>query len=242
MSKNRNRGQSQASEEVKQEEQAAVQGTEAEQAQAGQEVAQALQAVAEAKQEEAQAPAAEPVQETVAQEVAAPAPEPVQAPAPVAAPAAPVADAKAAIAEYCEKAAPAVKSAFQTLETYIDTMAPNKIARPDVILTQQKLLWSALRSMATNGDDFSKGWRLVIRLFKEHKDGVFNAGYVFRGFEGIVMDSETIKTFQSILNLLIVSAGVVKPSEVRKVVSLDKSVSEQFFTEEARARIFAFYN
>ncbi len=233
MSKNRNKGQAQTTESQVEEVQSAEQQAEPTAQEAGQELAQAVQAVAEVKAEEA------PAQEAPTE---APAPAPVAAPAPVQAPAAPAGDLKAQIAEYTEKSSASVKGAFQTLETYLGEMATNKAARPEVILTQQKLLWVAIRSLVNNPDDFAKGWRLLTRLFKEHKDGALGGSYVYRGFEGIVMDSETIKSFQGLLNLLIISAGVNKPAEVRKIVSLEKTLNEQFFSEEVRARVFAYYS
>lgn len=136
----------------------------------------------------------------------------------------------------------AAKFAIAGIESYIANMRPGTPIQKNEIVMHQTGLWHTLHNMLENTeDDFNKVYSVVLGLFHKHKDGVFNEHYIFRMMSDVTLDEEEIRAFQSLINLVKVTADPIgRQQALKQNVDISRTLAN-VFTENARQKILAFY-
>lgn len=125
---------------------------------------------------------------------------------------------------------------------YVAAMAPGLPVQLKDALVQQVVLYRALTNAINKTDtDFRAVWNTILRLFLEHKDGVFSERYVYRHFDNVALELNDRRAFQRLLNLAILTADPKSRSLALKQIDMQKTL-EFGVTEEGRSRILGFYN
>ena len=134
------------------------------------------------------------------------------------------------------------KFAIAGIESYIANMRPGTPIQKNEVVMHQTAFWHTLHNMLENTeDDFNKVYSTVLGLFHKHKDGVFNEHYIFRMMSDVTLDAEEIRAFQSLINLLKVTADPVgRQQALKQNVDISRTLAN-VFTENARQKILAFY-
>lgn len=137
---------------------------------------------------------------------------------------------------------PTQQSLIYNLESYISKMKPGvpmDVTRGSALQSQ---LWHTIRAVAEDAkpEDFRSLWHILLMYFKEHKDAVFGPRHIFRFAESWTRDVDHLAGFQSIVNLLRLTADPATREEGLKQVDISRSL-EKGFTEQGRTRIVQYY-
>jgi hypothetical protein len=183
-----------------------------------------------------------------------PAPTPAPSPAPVVIPPQPTPDpavitdpvsetstAVAWLEEFAKTASVDAKAIINSILTYVRDMAPGKSQTPEAMQRQQMNLHVALTGAINRLDgEFKHVWGGVLRLFHEHRDGVFSERYVYRQLQNAPMNPQQRAAFQNVVNMIKLTAD----PQGRKVGlrQFDKTRTMQHgLTEQGRNKLLAFY-
>jgi hypothetical protein len=129
-----------------------------------------------------------------------------------------------------------------TLNRYINEMAPGKQITEDKARTLQNTLWKTITSIVNTEENFTKNFKTLIMFFREHRDGALGDRYTFRFSENnTVMSKDQLASFQKMLALLSVAAGLNNQKEVHKFIKLD-AVLDKAFNDEARQRVIGYFS
>lgn len=109
-----------------------------------------------------------------------------------------------------QQVSPGVNSLLERVREYAKKMAPGEYVTEDTIATQQKNLYTTIRSILTldEPNDFSKGFLGLVELFHEFRDGALSSSYNSRGWYNIALDKTTREDFAAWLNLFVVLSMV----------------------------------
>lgn len=158
---------------------------------------------------------------------------------------APITEASSAVAwleEFAKTASVDAKAIINSILTYVRDMAPGKTQTPEAIQRQQMNLHVALTGAINRLDgEFKHVWGGVLKLFHEHRDGVFSERYVYRQLQNAPMNPQQRAAFQNVVNMIKLTAD----PQGRKVglKQFDKARTMQHgLTEQGRNKLLAFYN
>lgn len=157
----------------------------------------------------------------------------------------PVTNASPAIGqleETSKKVGAQAKGVLEVIKTYMSEMAPKKPLSQEAQCRHQVALFRALTlTINVLEEDFRPTWQAILKVFHEHRDGVFHERYVFRHFANMALSSEERTTFMALLNLIKLIADPKARKAALRQVDLERSL-EVGITEEGRNRIRSFLN
>ena len=127
------------------------------------------------------------------------------------------------------------------LDSYIEHMNPRKPENVPMFNSQQVSLWTAIYQVLEREDDFHEAMGVLLNYFRKHggTNEVFHSYNVFRAMDTVPLDSDRIRAFQNIVTLLQIAASSVQFNKMN--IDLNKAVTEGVFSEEARNRIFSYF-
>lgn len=134
------------------------------------------------------------------------------------------------------------KSLLVSLETYVSDMAPRKPVDIKTGARHQYSLWRVIRTALETvpAEDFKKCWNLILAFFKEYEDASFHDRYVFRFADQWVQSDKELLAFQSILNMIKLTADPATRAANLKKVDMKRTL-EIVFSDVARQRVQSFY-
>lgn len=151
---------------------------------------------------------------------------------------------KAVIDKAAQKASTVGKLALFQVGDYMENMRPRRMVTIAEGSRYQVTLYRALTRIINDLEDpadFNHVFTTVLKLFDDHKEGVFHEAYAFRFFEHVALSMEDRKAFQRLLNLLKIVAPVRGRAIALKQVDFNKSM--QFGVSDAgRQRLMNYFN
>jgi hypothetical protein len=221
---------------------------------------EAAEKPAEEKPTEAPTPA--PTQAPTEAPTPAPTPEPTKAPVPAPTPVAtpqttittngkntvivsgdtPVSGVvKAMIEKAAAEATTGGAIVLRTIGDYMENMKPKKpISHTDGARHQVSLYRALMKAINNLDDDFALVFTTILRLFNEHRDGVFHDAYVFRFMESVSLPVQDRQAFQRVLNLLKAAADPSTRAAALKQTDFEKTM-EHGFTDQGRQNILTYF-
>ncbi len=198
--------------------------------------------VVEAVVEAPAAPVA-PVEPAPAPVVTKPVPVPAPAPKPVTAVATPApAVPTMTTAIPAEGISRKGRAQLETIMTYVNDMRPRKPVQAVVGARHQVTLYRALLTIINDlEDDFQIVFATLLKLFEEHKAGVFHDSYIFRFMDSIELPENDRRALQRLVNMLKLMAPVKGREQAIKQVNLEDSL-KYGVKESGRQRILAYFN
>lgn len=129
-----------------------------------------------------------------------------------------------AIAEFCSK------------------MQPGKPINADQGARMEQYLFGEIQSVLRNcpADSFRQAWDAIIDLFADPTNGALKDRYIFRFASAWTLSNEQCMSFQSLVNLIIISTDRKNHARVRKMIDMDRALAG--INEEARNKIFSYYS
>jgi hypothetical protein len=133
-------------------------------------------------------------------------------------------------------------NAIDAVKKYMFDMAPGKTMDTTTGVAHQINLFRAIRSIIDfSGDEFQLTFVALLRLFDEHKDGVFHERCIFRFMENITLNTDDQRAFERIINLIKIAAPVQGRAEALKQVNMQKTL-QYTFTDVGKNRVLGFFN
>jgi hypothetical protein len=174
----------------------------------------------------------------------APAPAPVVTPTPVA-PSAPITETSAAVAwleDFAKTASTDARSIINSILAYVREMKPGRTQTEQTMQRQQMNLHAALIGTINRLDaEFKPVWGGILKLFHEHRDGVFHERYVFRQLQNVPMAKDQREAFQNVVNMIKLTADPQGRKVGLKQFDKDRSMKHGL-TEQGRNKLLGFYN
>ena len=135
------------------------------------------------------------------------------------------------------------RALINSLEMYIERMAPGMPVDNDQGARNQYMLWKTIVNISTNApiNEFKSLWSLLLAYFKEFETGVFHERYIFRFSEFWVQPDAELHGLQRVLNLIKLTCNPATREQGMKQVDLHRTLADGF-SEDARSRIVNFYN
>jgi len=132
------------------------------------------------------------------------------------------------------------KILYQSVVDYTLKMAPKMPLDPVVGARHQVGLYRAISSMINDLDeDFNAVFGALLKLVNTHSAGVFHETHAFRFMETITLPERDRKSFQRLLNLIKQTSDGQSREAALRQIDLNKTL--EFFSEESRQKVFAFY-
>jgi hypothetical protein len=127
------------------------------------------------------------------------------------------------------------------LGQYIDAMKPGKAQTGDSLQKNQLKLRSVINAILQLPDEkFSDGMKFLTAVIREHRDGVFNERYVFRGFPQIRVARTERQKLETLITLFLATADSKSPKSVSK--NVDMTVVMRFVTNnDQQQKLQSFY-
>nr|DAY07963.1 MAG TPA: hypothetical protein [Caudoviricetes sp.] len=134
-------------------------------------------------------------------------------------------------------------SILQTIFRYMEDMAVGKPLQPKEGARYQAQLWGALKAMCFNLDDreFNIVYENVLKLFYEHREGVFSQDAVYRFPEEWPMSSAEHAAFAHLLTLMLNTCDRKTRYQVSRKLNWSY-VFEIYYPEGVQNRIRSFYD
>ena len=138
---------------------------------------------------------------------------------------------------------PHQKGLVFAMENYVEKMGLNNIPSAQDGLLQQKTLWQIIKHalISLPKEEFYAGWSLILAFVNQHSNTAFNPRYVYRFANMWESSKAELTSFQSMLDLMIMSANPITRAAKMKQVNFDIAVGGEHITEEGRARLVSFY-
>ena len=132
------------------------------------------------------------------------------------------------------------KIAYQTILTYMTNMAPRVPVTIEDGVRHQISLYRALTSIINNTEkDFNLVFGTLLKLFDEHKDGVFREASLFRFTEHITLPDNDRKSFLRILNMFKLTASPLSREIAVKQINFPMTL--EFIGEKGKSKIMSFF-
>lgn len=133
-------------------------------------------------------------------------------------------------------------NAIDAVVKYMVDMAPGKTMDTSTGVAHQISLFRAIRSIIDfSGNEFQLTFVALLRLFDEHKNGVFHERCIFRFMENITLNTDDRRAFERIINLIKIAAPVQGRAEALKQVNMQKTL-QYTFTDIGKNRVLGFFN
>lgn len=157
------------------------------------------------------------------------------------APEAPVAVDEAESEEDTSDLPPSLVMINERVLSYIENMRPGLSKAEGECAQNQVSLYRAIRNtLALKGQAFTLGMDLLIKNFREHRQGVFNERYVARDFQNLQLTAGDRLLFERLLRLLMVSADVKHKQDVSRYVDI-RLVIDGIKDSETQQRVLEYY-
>lgn len=115
-----------------------------------------------------------------------------------------------------------VEGVKRDLDEYASSMGSNANLEMDDIVRYQMRLRSAINNLLNlEGDEFDRAMKQTLEFIRTHRNTLFAANNLFRGFPQLKLSSRELKRFEHLLNLLVSAADQQNPRNVTKVVDLN---------------------
>lgn len=130
----------------------------------------------------------------------------------------------------------------QVFAEYADHLAPGKPVEDNVGGRLQYRLWTAFQTLINNTapGEFKAVWNNVLAISLEHKAGVFNEYLMFRFTDQWQQAPDTLRAYNSLLNLILITADPNARQAALKQVNLDYALALGY-TEQGRGNLINFY-
>lgn len=129
------------------------------------------------------------------------------------------------------------------IEDYCVTMNPKKPMSAAEAARHQLGLYRTLVNVLNNsGEQFTKVYATLLKLFQQHKDGALSTLAVYRAADMVALNAEERQTFHSLLDLLILTADPQSRKVALKQVDLGKTFRTKIINEQTKQRVLNFYN
>lgn len=137
----------------------------------------------------------------------------------------------------------AARVAVDTMDGYMQAMKPGLPVSDDEVVLQQNTLWRLLQRVFgdENQDAMTQGTDVLVAYFTEYRKTALAEVYVFRGAELMTLPQEQMQAFHAALNVLHIAAATGVKS-VKKHADLNRSFTEQVYSDVARNNILSYFN
>lgn len=162
-------------------------------------------------------------------------------------PAVPAADEQSAfqklIAKIRAEGAQSAKVVVDTMEDYMQAMKPGLPVTDEQVIQHQTTLWRLIQRVLNDEDQDSTkaGLDALVAYFTEYRKTALAEVYVFRGAELLTLPAEQTQAFHAALNVLHIAAATGVKS-VKKHADLNRSFTEQVYTDTARNNILGYFH
>ena len=131
---------------------------------------------------------------------------------------------------------------LEQLLSYMKAMAPRQHQTPATAAAHQVGLYRTLLGIVNKlEEDFPAAWGATLRLFHEHRDGVFHETRVFRAFEEMILSEAERNQFVNLLNLIKATADPQSRAMALKQTDMNRTFVDQYVTQIGQDRLLAFY-
>ena len=147
------------------------------------------------------------------------------------------------IAKVSAEGLQAARVAVDTMDGYMQAMKPGLPVSDDEVVLQQNTLWRLLQRVFgdENQDAMTQGTDVLVAYFTEYRKTALAEVYVFRGAELMTLPQEQMQAFHAALNVLHIAAATGVKS-VKKHADLNRSFTEQVYSDVARNNILSYFN
>ena len=137
----------------------------------------------------------------------------------------------------------AARVVVDTMDGYMQAMKPGLPVSDDEVVLQQNTLWRLLQRVFgdENQDAMAQGTDVLVAYFTEYRKTALAEVYVFRGAELMTLPQEQMQAFHAALNVLHIAAATGVKS-VKKHADLNRSFTEQVYSDVARNNILSYFN
>ena len=137
----------------------------------------------------------------------------------------------------------AARVVVDTMDGYMQAMKPGLPVSDDEVVLQQNTLWRLLQRVFgdENQDAMTQGTDVLVAYFTEYRKTALAEVYVFRGAELMTLPQEQMQAFHAALNVLHIAAATGVKS-VKKHADLNRSFTEQVYSDVARNNILSYFN
>ena len=137
----------------------------------------------------------------------------------------------------------AARVVVDTMDGYMQAMKPGLPVSDDEVVLQQNTLWRLLQRVFgdENQDAMTQGTDVLVAYFTEYRKTALAEVYVFRGAELMTLPQEQMQAFDAALNVLHIAAATGVKS-VKKHADLNRSFTEQVYSDVARNNILSYFN
>ena len=137
----------------------------------------------------------------------------------------------------------AARVVVDTMDGYMQAMKPGLPVSDDEVVLQQNTLWRLLQRVFgdENQDAMTQGTDVLVAYFTEYRKTALAEVYVFHGAELMTLPQEQMQAFHAALNVLHIAAATGVKS-VKKHADLNRSFTEQVYSDVARNNILSYFN
>lgn len=132
---------------------------------------------------------------------------------------------------------------IEFVEMYCEAMNPKKSMSAAEAARHQVGLYRTIVNILNNsGEQFSKAYATLLKLFNTHKDGALGTRAVYRAADVVPLNADERATFHALLDLLILTADPQSRKTALRQVDLNKTFRTKNLNEQTKQRVMNFYN
>ena len=129
-----------------------------------------------------------------------------------------------------------------SLNDYAVKMKPRAIQTEETGTENQMKLWGIIKEVLNSAEaDFKDNWVVLLAVFNANEIGSFAEHYVFRFFEHIRLDQDSIDAMQRILNLIHLTQDPATRVANLKRVDIERTIKVGI-SDTAKRNLLMFYS